>query len=263
MKLEIIDKSTEKFMFSISGVHTGFINGIRRAILDEVPTMAVDTVEIKKNSSALYDEMLAHRLGLVVMKTDLVTYKLPAECKCEGEGCARCQLQLSLKVKGPKHVYASDLVSKDPKVVPVFPETLIVKLLAGQELQLIAIASLGKGKEHAKWASGLPTYINEPVVEIGSKVDNAKEVARKCPVHLFEENNGKLKLIKDYQNKCTLCGACEHTSNGQVKVSHKEDSFIFTLESWGQLTPKATLKRAAEELEEKAESFIKLVDAIK
>lgn len=262
MNVKIIDKNKEKFMFTLSGVKPAFANSLRRAMIDEVPTMAIEDIEFKKNDSALYDEVLAHRLGLVVLNTDLKSYNLPESCKCNGEGCARCQTTLTLKVKGPKVVYASDLKPKDPKIVPVHPDTVIAKLLKGQEIQLVATAVLGRGKEHAKWSPCLAIYKNEPVIEIG-KVSNPEEVAAKCPLNLFEVKSGKLSLVKDYEKTCHLCEACQDTSNGLVKVSPKDDTFIFTVESWGQLDAKDIIKKAVDELNEKTEEFIKLVKALK
>ena len=85
-------------------------------VLDSVLTMAADTVEIRRNDSALYDEMLAHRIGLVPLTTDLPSYKLRDECSCSGEGCMSCEVKLTLKKKGPCNVYASDFETSDPKV---------------------------------------------------------------------------------------------------------------------------------------------------
>jgi DNA-directed RNA polymerase subunit D len=263
MKVDILNKDKERFSFSLSGVTPAFANGLRRAMMDEVPTMAIEDADIKKNNSALYDEVLAHRLGLIVLETDLKTYTLPEKCKCNGEGCAKCQLNMTLKAKGPSIVYASDIKSKDPKVVPTHPKTIIVSLLKGQEIEISATAVLGKGKVHSKWSPCLAIYKNEPVIEISGKVDNAEEVAKKCPLKLFEAKGGNLKLAKDYQYKCHLCEACQETSKGKVKLSLLPDTFIFTIEPWGQLEPKEIIKRAAEELDEKAESFIELVKALK
>ncbi len=261
MNIKILDKDGENYSFSLSGVKPAFANGLRRAMVDEVPVMAIQDVEIKDNSSALYDEVLAHRLGLIALESDLKSYTLPEKCKCIGEGCARCQLKLTLKAKGPKNVYASDLKSKDPKIKPAQPDTLIVSLIKGQEIELIATAVLGKGRNHAKWSPCLAIYKNEPVIDIDAKVDDAEKIAAKCPLNLFDAKGGKLKLVKDYQMRCHLCEACQDTSKGKVKVSYKEDTFIFTIESWGQLDPKTIIKTAAEELNEKAEDLIKLLKA--
>lgn len=262
MNIKIISKEKEHFSFILSNVKPSFANALRRSMMNEVPVMAIEDVEIKKNSSALYDEVLAHRLGLVVLDTDLKSYNLPGNCKCNGEGCARCQVEILLKVKGPKTVYASDLKSKDPKIVPIYPQTVIAKLLKDQQIELIATAVLGRGKEHAKWSSCLSIYRNIPEIEIG-KVDNPEEVAGKCPLKLFEVKAGKLKLVKDYELKCHLCEACQDASKGKVKVAYKEDSFLFIVEPWGQLDPKSIIKRAVEELDEKSEDFIKQIKALK
>ena len=65
------DKKSGKINFILSKTERVFVNTIRRMIIDEVPTLAVEDVEFRANSSALYDEMIALRLGLLPIKTDL------------------------------------------------------------------------------------------------------------------------------------------------------------------------------------------------
>ncbi|PIY59935.1 DNA-directed RNA polymerase subunit D, partial [Candidatus Woesearchaeota archaeon CG_4_10_14_0_8_um_filter_47_5] len=131
MKISLHHRSKKygKLSFVIEGTDVAFVNSLRRVIIDEVPTMAIETAEIRKNSSVLYDEILAHRLGLIPLKTDLKSYNLPTECPCGGERCAQCQLTLTLKAKGPKMIYAEDIQSQDPKITPVYPKMPIVQLL--------------------------------------------------------------------------------------------------------------------------------------
>ena len=135
-----------------------FANMLRREIMENVPTMAIENIEFRENGSALYDEIIAHRLGLLPLSTDLKSYVLPSKCKCQGEGCARCQLKMTLTSKGPCTSYASEIKSKDPNVKPVYPKTPIVKLLKGQELELEATAVLGQGKDHSKFVPGIAFY---------------------------------------------------------------------------------------------------------
>src|SRR3989338_7641852 len=130
------EPKNNKLAFMLKGANAAFANALRRAVLEEVPTMAIEDIEFRKNSSVLYDEIIAHRMGLIPLTTDLETYNLPSDCKCKGEGCASCQVKLTLDVEGPATVYASDLKSKDPKVKPVFPGMPINKLLKGQKLEL-------------------------------------------------------------------------------------------------------------------------------
>lgn len=158
VKIPDYDKKSNKLCFVLKNSDVVFANAIRRTIIDEVPTMAIEDVEFRRNNSVLYDEVIAHRLGLIPLKTDLKSYNLPSKCKCEGAGCARCQVKLILRSSTPGYVYASELKSQDPKISPVYPEMPIAKLLKGQKIELEAVAVLGKGKEHAKFSPGHAYY---------------------------------------------------------------------------------------------------------
>lgn len=257
LKLLNKEKGKNRASFLIKKVEPAFVNSLRRIMISEVSTMAIEEVEFKKNGSALYDEIVAHRLGLIPLTTDLKSYILPNECKCEGEGCAQCQLKLILKVKGPGVVYASDLKSKDPKIKPVFPKMVIALLLKGQDMEFEATATLGIGKEHMKWSSCLAHYKNVPIVTI-KKNDfaNAESVSNACPVDVFDFKDGKLSINKDNENKCHMCEACTDLAPKEVEVSHDKNEFIFTIESWGGLSPRDIAKQAAEILKEKSADFI-------
>ena len=145
MNLKILDKKENKLTILAKGINAPLANTLRRSIMEEVPVMAIDEVTFVKNTSALYDEIIAHRLGLLPLTTDLKGYEFKENCKCKGKGCARCQLKFILEAKGPCIVYAENLKSKDSKITPVYPKMPIVKLLKGQTLQIEAIARLGKG----------------------------------------------------------------------------------------------------------------------
>ena len=200
-QLEYQEKKN-RLIFSLSGVDTAYANTLRRMMGFEVPVMAIEDIEFRKNSSILYDELLAHRIGLIPLTTDLKSYDLMSECKCKGVGCASCTVKFVLKVQGPGTVYASDLKTKDPAIKPVYPKMPIVKLLEGQEVEFEATAILGKGRDHSKWCPGLVFY----------KIPNPEK-----------------------------------------------DEFIFTVESWGQLTPKEIVTKAVEIYDKQLEEFSELV----
>ena len=127
------DKENGKLSFIVKDAIPAFANTLRRIMIDEVPTMAIEDVEFIKNNSILYDEIIAHRLGLIPLTTDLKSYNLPEKCKCNGEGCARCQVKITLKAsKGSGMIYASELKSKDSAIKTVYPKMPIVQLLKGQ-----------------------------------------------------------------------------------------------------------------------------------
>jgi DNA-directed RNA polymerase subunit D len=258
MDVEVLsqDKKTGKLVFLFKGASPAFANMLRKMIIDEVPTMAIEDVEFRKNSSVLYDEIIAHRLGLIPLKTDLKSYTVKDECKCEGEGCNRCELKLVLKQKTGGIVYASDMDSKDPKVVPVHPNTPIVKLGKGQVLEFEATAAMGRGKEHVKWAPGLVFYKYNPSIDVTKDVKDHKAVVESCPVNVFELKNNKAVVNAKKEFRCHLCGNCLE-ADPKMKLNEKDDEFIFTVEPWGQLSAKEMVEEAMNIFKSKVDEFSK------
>lgn len=256
MEIRLLDNNKQegKLSFMVNDTDPSFVNTLRRIITEEVPVMAIEDVEFRKNSSILYDEIISHRLGLVPLKTDLKSYNLPEECKCKGEGCARCQLKMTLKSsKSTGMVNASELKSKDAAIKPVLEDMPIAKLIKGQEIELEATAVLGKGKYHSKWSPGLAYYKNKPSIDI-SAVKNPEAVVSSCPPKIFELKDGKLNIIKDKLLSCTLCEACVE-ADPSVKLDYSGKDFIFYLESWGQLTCKQIITEALEIFDKKFEDL--------
>jgi DNA-directed RNA polymerase subunit D len=205
----------------------------------------------------LYDEIVAHRLGLIPLTTDLKSYVLSSKCKCNGEGCARCSVKMTLSSKSAGYVLASEIKSKDSKVKPAYPDMPVAKLLKGQDIELEATAKLGTGKEHVKWSPCLAYYQYYPIIEISAdKVKNPEEVANVCPKKIFEVKGGKLAVNKDRLLGCHLCEACMETAEGQgVSVKGDDSTFIFYVEPWGQLSAKQIVSAAADVLGEELAEF--------
>lgn len=260
MEIKLLKKDKNKLSFILKGADNAYVNTLRRNIINEVPAMAIDEVNFIKNSSALYDEIISHRLGLVVLKTDLSSYNLKDKCKCKGKGCALCQLFLTLDAKGPKTVYAEDLVSKDPKVKPVYPKTIIVKLDKGQELKLEATAILGRGREHAKFSSGFFYYQGYPSVKI-LKPNAVTDVVKICPTKVFRVESKAAKVVDE--KACILCMACVDAYNGLIQVKGSNKDFIVNMEAWGQLKLNEMLERAVDVFDNKLEELNKEVKKIK
>ncbi len=246
MKIEVLSKDEKegKLAVAIRGTNSAFVNALRRTAIQDVPTLAIEEVEIRKNSSALYDEMLGMRLGLIPLVTDLSSYNLPEECVCKGEGCAQCQLKLSLKAQGPGIVHASELTSSDPKVKPVQGDLPIAKLLKGQKLEVEATAKLGTGKDHMKWAPGLIYFKHLPKIKVGT-AENAEEIVKRFKDEVKAQGN---KLVVDESALLTSVrlDASEELSEGAIKLEENDTDFILMIESWGQLTPEHILAKAAD-----------------
>lgn len=249
------DKASQKLSFVLKNSNASFANALRRIMKDEVPVMAIEDVEFRKNSSVLYDEMIAHRLGLIPLTTDLKSYNLPEECKCEGKGCARCQLSVTLKARGPAVVYASDIKTKDPAVKPVHPKTPIVKLLKGQVLELEATAVLGKGREHMKWSPAHVYYSYLPKITVTHNQEKFEQFADKYPPQIFGQDR---KIDRNLINTPALIDACEGICEDLVKVERDPNSFVFYVESWGQLAPKKIVMEASSIFEKKLDEVIEL-----
>lgn len=158
MKIEILEKKGNSLKFVLEDSTPAFANTLRRIMISEVPTLAVEEVDFFENDSALYDEVLAHRLGMIPITTDIKSYNITADCTCKGKGCSKCSVTLALSKKGPLTVYSGDLKSSDKEAVPADDKIPIVKLAEKQKLKLEATAFLGRGKDHAKWQPGIISY---------------------------------------------------------------------------------------------------------
>lgn len=258
MKCEKIkeEKKKGKLSFLLKESDETFANLIRRLIIEEVPTLAVEEIEVKDNSSALYDEMLALRLGLIPIKTDLKSYRLPKNQDEIDEKSAQCTLQIKLKSSKKGYVYASEAESSDPKCTFVYEEMPIVKLLSKQKIDVVMTAVMGQGKEHTKWTPGLVFYKREPVVKIGKVKDPAK-IAEMCTDGVFKLNGSKLELVDEKVYDSNILEMYAKADSG-ITVEYS-DSIIFNLESWGQLSCKEMLVRSAEILLEKIDEMEKLI----
>jgi len=155
--LAIISKDERKMSIKLKGVPLQYANALRRICLNGIPIFAIDTIDIIENSSVLPDEGLAHRLGLVPIKTDLGRFNEPAKCDCESEtGCSNCKVMLVLDsgaADGPKTIFTDELTSEDDSIKPISDKIPIVQLATGQRVKMECYARLGRGREHAKWNS--------------------------------------------------------------------------------------------------------------
>jgi DNA-directed RNA polymerase subunit D len=259
MKIEIFEriqnKNLDMVRFVLDGVTVELANAFRRLILTEVPTMAITEVLFVENDGVLFDEMISHRLGLIPLTSDLKNYNLPEECSCGGQGCTLCQAQLMCEVfaeNTDRTVYSGDLISMDPKIIPINGDLIIGKLGKKSSMVFEAYAQLGIGKDHAKF---------QPVCSIGYKyypdiiIDNTKfssedeidEVISKDHTQLFQKVDGKLTLKDNYWHGTDFTGACEKYSPlGAVKINYIPNKFIFTVEGTGALPLKEIFSKSVE-----------------
>ncbi len=155
--LEVINKDNQKISVKLKGVPLQYANALRRVCLNGVPIFAIDTIDIIENSSVLPDEGLAHRLGLIPIKTDLSRFNEPSKCECQSEtGCSNCRVMLVLDSGDSdvtRTIFSNELSSEDDSIKPVSDKISIVQLTQGQRVKVECYARLGRGTEHAKWNS--------------------------------------------------------------------------------------------------------------
>lgn len=255
------------------GVDASFANALRRIIISEVPTMAIEKVYVFNNTSIMQDEVLAHRLGLIPLNVDPRLF----DCKtASSEDTDVNTIVLEMKVKCEKkgdtllhsNVYASDLKfipkgSQSPDLFPnqqvsVVPDILIAKLRPGQEIHVELHCEKNVGKEHAKWSPvGTASYRLMPEIEILEPiVDELAERFVKC----FPVGVAAVNVIKGVKTAVVVDPRKDTVSRevlrdpelaSKVRLARIRDHFIFSVESVGQLKPEEIVIEALKVLMKK------------
>ncbi|QKQ99731.1 DNA-directed RNA polymerase subunit D [Metallosphaera tengchongensis] len=262
MSIEVINKTDNFISILTKNYPLDFVNAVRRASMLYVPVMAVDEIYVVENNSPLYDEVLAHRLGMIPFdsRDALDYYRRPEECINCVDNCDRCFSKAYIDVsseEAQKMVYSREIRTEDPHVVPISKDIPIVLLGKNQRVSLEMKMRLGYGKEHSKFNPVSTSVVRyKPKVEVREDCAKAVEV---CPEHVFSFEGNKLKVINELA--CTLCEECMKHCEG-VKVSPVENEYILELESVGTLDTRRILIEATksilskfEELREKVKSL--------
>ncbi len=271
MDIEIIEMAERKAKFILRNSSPAMANALRRTLLSDIPKMAIDKVEFHlgpimyddkeyESVTPLFDEIIAHRLGMVPVPTDLNLFCPQSECVCGGEGCPNCTIMYSLNKIGPCTVLSGDLEPLGNPDLRVKDEFIpIVELTDGQAVLIYATAVMGTAKKHVKWqvANGVG-YKYLPLIAIDEGMESDEEVlecAVICPKKVFEVEDGKL-VIKNPLD-CSLCRACTDRlgERGGITVKGDDKNFFFKFETDGSLTAQQALDKAVEILADEAKDF--------
>jgi len=163
--LEVISQDKQKMSVKLKGIPLQYANALRRICLNGVPVFAIDTIDVIENSSVLADEGIAHRLGMIPLKTDTSRFVEHSKCKCQSEiGCSNCRVMLMIDSGDSdttRTISSNELTSEDETVKPTSDKIPIVVMAPGQRLKIEAYARLGRGIEHAKWnSSNISTLVD-------------------------------------------------------------------------------------------------------
>ena len=160
MPLEVINQNGDTISIKLKDIPIQYANALRRICLNGVPIFAIDVIEVLENTSIMPDEALAHRLGLIPLKTDSKDIILSEEEIKESN--SRVMLTLdSEQTAETRTVFTDELKSEDSVVKPISDKIPIVTLAPGQKIKLQAYARLGRGTEHAKWNSANTSVLVE------------------------------------------------------------------------------------------------------
>jgi DNA-directed RNA polymerase subunit D len=245
-EVEFVDRGEREARILVRGITPAFANGIRRAMIADVPTFSIDTVRVVENTSVMFNEQIGLRLGLVPLTTDLDDFEVGDE------------VTLSLSVDGPNTAYSGDLVANDPMVEAADDNIPIIELKEGQRLEVEADAVLDTGKEHAKHQGGVAVgYRHLQQVEVvgdkGDFGDDEPEILRGVIEEQAAEHaagdatNGELVPTETFDNDLT-----NRYPGKEVEVSDVENAFVFHVETDGSFTSEELLLRAVDTLRDRA-----------
>jgi len=264
MKVTTKEISETKAVLHIDDISAYFVNSLRRVMLADLPKLAIEDVIIYDNTSPLFDEIIAHRLSLIPLPTDLTLLTFRDQCTCKGTGCPSCTVRYTLSKEGEGIVYSGDLQPEE-KSWTIKEDTIpIVELTKDQRIILEVEAVLGRGKDHAKWQSVLaPGFKYFPVVEIDQKkCTQCNKCIELCPPHILEMKNNKL-VVTDIE-KCTTCKSCSDICESDaITVKDNEQKFVFRFETDGSLSAHDVLHQSAAILSKKYETFGSLLKKLK
>jgi DNA-directed RNA polymerase II subunit RPB3 len=299
-KIEILEKTEDMIKFLLSDTDVSVANALRRIMIAEVPTLAIDEVEVTDNSTVLWDEFLAHRIGLVPIKCPLNTLKqmnFKRDCDCESEAdCNKCNVKFMLRhtcMRDKERITSTHLKlvnrrDKDMGIKVVSFTTskeesesndtgiTICTVAKGQVLKLRCMARKGLGKIHAKWQPvSTAVFQQEPDVVVNEaraselKVSQRRDFVACCPKKVFSFNEDSKKIeIRDHK-ACVHCDECitmsekiksDQADENVVSIGLKPQRFYFTVESTGALRPEDIVLCAIEILEEKIKMIKNGVD---
>jgi len=272
--------AAQQIQFTLEGVDASFSNAIRRVCIAEVPTLAIDLVEVLENSSVLCDEFISHRLGLIpIVSTVAKEMSFPYETTLDEES-GRTEIEFELTAKGSSDqtydVTSGHLTSFDKRVFPVKHASLdennpdptkagilVVKLRKHQEVKLRCTARKGIGKDHAKWSPvATAVFRYEPFIDINRALMDTLNVSEKrsfvesCPGRLlrYDEESDSVQVEKNaaYSYDGEIMKKADDLGKpGLVNIRPNMNKVNFTIETTGALPPEEVVHQGLEILKTK------------
>jgi len=237
-EVTFIERDERSARFVVRGLTPAFANGIRRSMLADVPTMAIDTVRIIENTSVMFDEMIGLRLGLVPLTSPVGEFE-PGDT-----------VTLALDVEGPATAYSGDIESSDDLVRPADEHVPIIQLKEHQRLAFEAEAVLGFGKDHAKHQGGVAVgYRHLQTVEVDGDLDEYEDREPQI-VRGVIEDDGELVPAEAFGNDIT-----NRYPEQSVTVADVPGAFVFSVETDGSMSVDDLVTSAIRSLYDRADEL--------
>ena len=260
MKVKTVELKDNKAVLKLEDTDVYFVNSLRRVMIAELPKLAIDDVIIYDNTSALFDELISHRLGLIPIPTNLQDLNFRNECTCEGKGCPSCTVRYTLSKEGEGVVFSGDLQPEVPSFAITETTIPIVELMKDQRVILEVEAVLGRGRDHAKWQVVLaPRYRMETTISVDKKrINDVKAFIEELPKDLVELKGDKLEL-KDLSKMALLESYLDKNKVDYITINKDPSKLLFSFETDGSMSAKAALQESITILTKKYEEFRGLI----
>ena len=288
MKASVVDgwPKNNRIRIHITDANASEVNSIRRTILSDVPKMAITKVRFEQGTieedgkileslNVLPDEMLAHRLAMVPIPTYLDEFLFPQDDpnnanKPEEEwGSPQSEIIYHCSVKGPSDsetvtVYAGDMNVLGETKLQIKEEHAkipLTTLSTGQFLEFYAYASLGRGRDHAKWNPAAAVAF-EPRMK--AVLNDAKKAKVLFDLNLTSKSGKSIdsslfknKVCEDINDVIDLQKAMHQVGYGTgredafanaITLEEMAGEFVLTYESDGSLEPAEIFNQACKEL---------------
>lgn len=292
LKMKIRSYGDDAMEFEVEGISCSIANALRRVMIAEVPTIAIEHVYIVNNTSIIQDEVLSHRLGLIPLRVDprlfewkgvdddpneknTVILKLDVTCRrlpdgtMENEKVYSGQLEwLSAGSELPNDtntVFGCDqsMMIESP-VTPVHNDILIAKLRPGQSIRLECHCIKGVGEEHAKWSPVATTWykLYPEVVLLRSDISEElkSRLCEELPGLIYPGDDGVLCVDDAIDHEILLEKVRRMSGEDElrdvIQLRKRKDKFVFTIESTGAYKPHEIFQEAVKRLESKCDKVL-------
>ena len=277
MKVKVLKMDDYYAQLEFKDVNYSFVNSIRRSLVSMVPCLALHEIDFHMGSlgsyvdeesgdekeyesiSAMFNEIIAHRVGMLPIPTDEKTIEAFGEAV--NDDSKQPDIMYSLHKQGPCTVYSGDLepVNGDDSLIIPEANVPIVKLSEGQAILVYAKAKMGVASNHTKWQCAVaPRFYQAPTISVSSgkgskavlEAVGKEKFTKKGSNHVITNPVDAHQALKDVEKLWN-----NEEAQKAMNVTTKTDHFIFEFETNGAMKAKLALEQALKALDTHCNEF--------